>query len=123
MKIELKPDQIPQYTGDLGQLEKDHGLLKKDAGKIRTTGADVHSHFQGLSAFYKAPEAEKLFATTKPVQTRADEFADGLETVASALSSYADEIRPLVPKLKALKTKAQNFIRDHKDDEDGDYDE
>ncbi|MEU7489707.1 protein phosphatase, partial [Streptomyces sp. NPDC042319] len=123
MKIELKPDQIPQYTGDLGQLEKDHGALKKDAGQIRSTGADVHAHFQGLSAFYKAPEAEQLFATTKPVQTRADEFADGLETVASALSSYADEIRPLVPKLKALKTKAESFIRDHKDDEDGDYDE
>ncbi|WP_258052928.1 hypothetical protein, partial [Streptomyces sp. Ru73] len=93
------------------------------AGHLRTTGADVHSHFQGLSAFYKAPEAEKLFATTKPVKDRADEFADGLETVASALSAYADEIRPLVPKLAALKTKAQNFIRDHKDDEDGDYDE
>ncbi|POX41733.1 hypothetical protein C3486_08565, partial [Streptomyces sp. Ru73] len=93
------------------------------AGHLRTTGADVHSHFQGLSAFYKAPEAEKLFATTKPVKDRADEFADGLETVASALSAYADEIRPLVPKLAALKTRAQNFIRDHKDDEDGDYDE
>ncbi|MEV0601246.1 ADP-ribosyltransferase [Streptomyces sp. NPDC050315] len=123
MKIELKPDQIPQYTGDLAQLEKDHAALKTDAGHIRTTGSDVHSHFQGLSAYYKAPEAEQLFATTKPVQDRADGFADGLETVASALSSYADEIRPLVPKLAELKTKAQNFIRDHKDDEDGDYDE
>ncbi|MFI8994629.1 ADP-ribosyltransferase [Streptomyces sp. NPDC053542] len=123
MKIELKPDQIPQYTGDLAQLEKDHAALKTDAGHIRTTGSDVHSHFQGLSAYYKAPEAEQLFATTKPVQDRADGFADSLETVASALSSYADEIRPLVPKLAELKTKAQNFIRDHKDDEDGDYDE
>ncbi|MEU6119590.1 hypothetical protein ABZ840_34280 [Streptomyces sp. NPDC047117] len=123
MKIELKPDQIPQYTGDLPQLEKDHAALKKDAGHIRKTGSDVHSHFQGLSAFYKAPEAEQLFATTKPVQTRADAFADDLETVSSALSSYADEIRPLVPKLKALKRKAEAFIRDHKDDEDGDYDE
>ncbi|MEU7489532.1 YwqJ-related putative deaminase [Streptomyces sp. NPDC042319] len=123
MKIELKPDQIPQYTGDLPQLEKDHAALKKDAGHIRKTGSDVHSHFQGLSAFYKAPEAEQLFATTKPVQTRADAFADDLETVSSALSSYADEIRPLVPKLKALKRNAEAFIRNHKDDEDGDYDE
>ncbi|MGI5470647.1 hypothetical protein [Streptomyces sp. CA-132043] len=123
MKIELKPDQIPLYTGDLPQLEKDHAALKKDAGHIRKTGSDVHSHFQGLSAFYKAPEAEQLFATTKPVQTRADEFADDLETVSSALSSYADEIRPLVPKLESLQRKARAFIRDHKDDEDGDYDE
>lgn len=123
MRIELKPEQIPQYTGDLPELEKDHAALTKDAGRIRTTGADVHSHFQGLSAFYQAPEAEQLFATTKPVKTRAAEFADGLETVAAALSGYADEIRPLVPKLARLKREAQAFIRDHGDDEDGDYDE
>ncbi|MFI9030352.1 hypothetical protein [Streptomyces sp. NPDC053560] len=122
MKIELKPDQIPQFTGDLVQLDKDHAALKSDAGHLRGTGSDVHSHFQGLSAYYKAPEAEQLFATTKPVKDRADAFAGDLETVASALSSYADEIRPLVPKLAELKSQAQNFIRDHKDDEDGDYD-
>ncbi|WP_368396471.1 hypothetical protein [Streptomyces sclerotialus] len=123
MKIDLKPEQIPQYTGNLPELEKDHAALKADAGHLRTTGAEVHSRFQGLSAYYKAPEAGQLFASTKPVQTRADEFADGLETVASALSAYAEEIRPLVPKLQALKRKAEAFIRDHKDDEDGDYDE
>ncbi|WP_258052818.1 hypothetical protein [Streptomyces sp. Ru73] len=122
MKIELKPDQIPQFTGDLTQLDKDHAALKADAGHLRGTGSDVHSHFQGLSAYYKAPEAEKLFASTKPVKDRADAFAGDLETVASALSAYADEIRPLVPKLARLKTEAQDFIRDHKDDEDGDYD-
>ncbi|WP_223736155.1 YwqJ-related putative deaminase [Streptomyces purpurogeneiscleroticus] len=122
MEIKLKPEEIPQYTGDLEQLEKDHAALKKDAGNIRSAGADVHSHFQGLSAYYKAPEAEQLFATTKPVQDRADGFADDLETVASALSDYADEIRPLVPKLAELKTKARDFIRDHRDDDDADYD-
>ncbi|MFI9030534.1 hypothetical protein [Streptomyces sp. NPDC053560] len=123
MDIKLKPEEIPQYTGDLEQLEKDHAALKKDAGHVRTTGADVHSHFQGLSAFYKAPEAEKLFATTKPVKDRADEFADDLETVASALADYADEVRPLKTKLEGLKKKAQAFIHDHKDDDDADYDD
>ncbi|MEV0599865.1 hypothetical protein AB0I82_11285 [Streptomyces sp. NPDC050315] len=123
MEIKLKPEEIPQYTGDLAQLEKDHAALTKDAGHIRTTGSDVHSHFQGLSAYYKAPEAEQLFATTKPVKDRADGFADDLETVASALSDYADEIRPLTTKLADLKKKAQAFIRDHKDDDDADYDD
>ena len=95
----IKPEKIPQYTGDLAQLEKDHGDLKTDAGHIRDTGADVHSQFQGLSAYYKAPEAEQLFASTKPVKDRADDFADDLEKVSSALSDYATEIRPLVTKL------------------------
>ncbi|MFI2432199.1 hypothetical protein [Streptomyces sp. NPDC018693] len=118
----IQPDQIPQFTGDLAQLELDHAALKKDAGNIRTTGSDVHSKFQGLSAFYRAPEAEQLFATTKPVQEKADAFAGDLETVSSALSSYATEIRPLVSKLAELKTKAQTFVTSVKDDDEWEYD-
>ncbi|MEV6958898.1 hypothetical protein AB0M97_06785, partial [Streptomyces sp. NPDC051207] len=71
----IQPDKIPQFTGDLAQLEKDYGDLKKDAGNVRDTGSDVHSRFQGLSAYYRAPEAEQLFATTKPVKDKADAFA------------------------------------------------
>ncbi len=106
----IQPDQIPQFTGNLPQLETDHAALKKDAGNVRKTGEDVHSKFQGLSAYYTAPEAEQLFATTKPVKDRADTFADDLETVSSALSSYATEIRPLVDKLKQLKADATTFV-------------
>ncbi|WP_330345355.1 protein phosphatase [Streptomyces longwoodensis] len=118
----INPEEIPQFTGDLAQLELDHAALKKDAGNVRDTGKDVHSQFQGLSAFYRAPEAEQLFATTKPVQDRADDFATHLETVSGALSSYATEIRPLVSKLKELKTKAQTFVDSVKDDDDWEYD-
>ncbi|WP_426569515.1 hypothetical protein [Streptomyces canus] len=119
----INPEEIPQFTGNLFQLELDHAALKADAGAVRDTGADVHSRFQGLSAFYRAPEAEQLFATTKPVQERADDFATDLETVASALSSYAAEIRPLVAKLAELKTKAQTFVSSVKDDDEWEYDE
>ncbi|MDG9716423.1 hypothetical protein [Streptomyces sp. DH24] len=119
----IKPGEIPQFTGDLAQLEKDYGDLKKDAGNIRDTGVDVHSQFQGLSAYYQAPEAEKLFATTKPVKDRADGFADDLEKVSSALSEYATEVRPLVDKLKQLKTDAAAFVDSVKDDDEWEYDE
>ncbi|WP_330348439.1 hypothetical protein [Streptomyces sp. NBC_00582] len=119
----IKPEEIPQFTGNLFQLELDHAALKKDAGDVRTTGSDVDAQFQGLSAFYKAPEAEQLFATTKPVRTRADDFATDLETVSSALSSYATEIRPLVSKLLELKTKASTFVASVKDDDEWEYDE
>ncbi|SFY17280.1 hypothetical protein [Streptomyces atratus] len=118
----IKPEAIPQYTGDLGQLEKDHASLKTDAGHIRDTGSSVHTHFQALSAYYKAPEAEQLFASTKPVQDRADGFADDLEKVASSLSDYATEIRPLVTKLAQLKTDATTFVNDNKDDDEWEYD-
>ncbi|WP_432587662.1 hypothetical protein ABVG11_20195 [Streptomyces sp. HD1123-B1] len=119
----IKPEEIPQYTGNLELLEKACSGLKKDAGHIRSVGADVHTHFQGLSAYYKAPEAEQLFATTKPVKQRAHDFAEDLGTVSTALSEYATEIRPLVTKLKSLKSKATTFVNDHKDDDDWQYDE
>ncbi|MFE3154976.1 hypothetical protein [Streptomyces sp. NPDC059221] len=118
----IKPEAIPQYTGDLGQLEKDHASLKADAGHIRDTGSSVHTHFQALSAYYQAPEAEQLFASTKPVKDRADGFADDLEKVASSLSDYATEIRPLVTKLTRLKSDATTFVNDNKDDDDWEYD-
>ncbi|MFJ2923391.1 protein phosphatase, partial [Streptomyces sp. NPDC087307] len=118
----IKPEAIPQYTGNLGQLEKDHASLTKDAGNIRDTGSSVHTHFQALSAYYRAPEADQLFASTKPVQDRADGFADDLEKVASSLSDYAGEIRPLVTKLEQLKSDATKFVNDNKDDDDWEYD-
>ncbi|MFH9014093.1 hypothetical protein ACH4C6_22265 [Streptomyces sp. NPDC017943] len=119
----IQPEKIPQFTGDLEQLESDHAALKKDAGAVRGAGGDIHSRFQGLSAYYSAPEAEQLFATTKPVKDRADAFADDLETVSGALSSYATEVRPLVAKLKQLKADAAAFVSSVKDDDEWEYDE
>ncbi|MGW5663769.1 hypothetical protein ACWEWG_27390 [Streptomyces sp. NPDC003758] len=115
----IDPEAIPQYTGNLAELEAAYGDLKSDASDIRDTGRDVHTRFQGLSAYYSAPEAEQLFATTKPVADRSDDFATGLETVSSALSGYATEIRPLVEKLKI---EATNFVNSVKDDKDWEYD-
>ncbi|MEV6183462.1 hypothetical protein [Streptomyces sp. NPDC052015] len=119
----IKPEAIPQFTGNLEQLEKDYGSLKTVAGSIRTTGKDVHSQFQGLSAYYTAPEAEQLFASTKPVADRADGFADDLEKVSGALSSYSTEVRPLVQKLEQLKLDATKFVSSVEGDDDWEYDE
>ncbi|WP_369367107.1 ADP-ribosyltransferase [Streptomyces sp. CG4] len=119
----IKPEEIPEFTGDLEQLEKDYGALKKDAGLVRSTGADVHGQFQKLRGFYQAPEAEKLFGSTRPVADRSDAFATHLETVSSALSGYAAEIRPLVAKLKQLRHDAVAFVDSVKGDHDWEYDE
>ncbi|WP_125261998.1 YwqJ-related putative deaminase [Streptomyces alboflavus] len=108
----IDPNGIPQFTGDLEQLERDVADLRREASQFRDAGGDVHSDFQGLSAFYEAPEAEQLFATTKPVRTKTDEFADDLEKVAQALSRYATRVRPIVKKLKDLQTEASAFYID-----------
>ncbi|MFC8101162.1 hypothetical protein [Streptomyces sp. NPDC057363] len=119
----IDPQNIPQFTGDLEQLGTDHMLLTGEALVFRQSGADVHSRFQGLSACYTAPEAEQLFATTAPVAAKADEFADDLEKVATALSSYETEIQPLVARLKSLKRRAETFRHQIAGDDDWREDE
>ncbi|MFE2186019.1 hypothetical protein [Streptomyces sp. NPDC059455] len=111
-------DGIPEFTGNLEQLEKDAPALKTDAGHIRKTGQGVHDQFQGLSAYYTAPEAEQLFATTRPVKEKADGFATGLEAVSGALSAYATEVRPIIERLKRLRADAAEFIRENGGDDD-----
>ncbi|GAA1919171.1 hypothetical protein [Streptantibioticus ferralitis] len=105
----IDPDHIPRFTGDLDQLESDARGLKTDGGNISKTGGDVHAKFQGLSAYYEAPEAEQLFATTKPVAEAAKTFGDSLATVSDALVEYAQTVRPIASRLEDLRHKATAF--------------
>uniref|UniRef100_A0AAU2V259 Protein phosphatase n=1 Tax=Streptomyces sp. NBC_00003 TaxID=2903608 RepID=A0AAU2V259_9ACTN len=105
----IEPAGIPMFTGNLEQLGKDAAALAKQAGEFRDGGSNVHQEFQGLSACYQAPEAEQLFATTLPVKTKADDFADDLEKAAAALTEYEGVVRPLVAKLQSLRTEAFAF--------------
>ncbi|MFH7600616.1 protein phosphatase, partial [Streptomyces racemochromogenes] len=90
-------------------MEKNKTAIDTAAGTFRDAGSNVDSEFQGLSAFYSAPEAEKLFATTKPVKTDSDFFADQLESASKALGEYITEARPIVARLKELQAKATTF--------------
>ncbi|MGX8908091.1 hypothetical protein ACR820_23185 [Streptomyces netropsis] len=112
------PTGIPQFVGELSTLEKEAKSLASNAKLFRDSGSSVHSSFQGLSACYKAPEADKLFATTAPVATKSDGFADDLEKVSSALDAYASEVRPLAAKLATLKEQAIAFVASVEGDDD-----
>ncbi|MFF4370197.1 hypothetical protein [Streptomyces sp. NPDC001594] len=107
--VPINPCSIPQFTGDLEALEQNHKAITAAAGTFRDAGANVDSEFQGLSAFYSAPEAAQLFATTHPVKTDSDFFADQLEAAAKALGEFAVEARPLVARLKQLQAEATTF--------------
>ncbi|MFE5961425.1 hypothetical protein [Streptomyces rubiginosohelvolus] len=115
---------IPVFTGDLALLDTKVRELTKDGARIATAAGDIHSSFGGLQAFYKAPEADQLFATTKPVADRGATLKSDLATITGALSTYSDEAYPLVEKLRQLKRDAGAFLvkvnADDKWREDGD---
>ncbi|MFI0267733.1 hypothetical protein [Streptomyces luteogriseus] len=118
----IKPESIPLFTGDLGQLEQHTDALRKEADGIRQAGGEAHRQFQGLSAFYQAPEAEDLFASTKPVSDAADRFGDKVATVADALRTYAAEVAPIAKRLEQLQRQAAAFVAGLKTDS-GAFDE
>lgn len=115
---------IPVFTGDLALLDTKVSALAEDGAKIATAAGDIHSSFGGLQAFYKAPEADQLFATTKPVADRGAALKSDLATITGALGTYSDDAYPLVEKLRQLKRDAGAFlVKANADDEwreDGD---
>ncbi|MFG3237662.1 hypothetical protein [Streptomyces sp. NPDC048157] len=120
----VDPVGIPVFTGDLALLDTKVTALSGHGAAIATAAGDVHSSFGGLSAFYRAPEAEQLFATTRPVAATGLLLSSDLCVIAGALSTYSDDAFPLVEKLKELKRDAVAFrVKVDGDDkwrEDGD---
>ncbi|MFD4860561.1 hypothetical protein [Streptomyces atratus] len=114
----IEPGGIPQYTGDFGQLEKAASGLRTHATGIRTGGKDVHSRFQATAAYYKAPEADKLFSSTQPVMDTAEEFAGDIESLADALDTFIFEAKPHADRLKQLKLDAFTFVDSVRGDDD-----
>ncbi|MFI1248351.1 hypothetical protein ACH4TY_16865 [Streptomyces anulatus] len=115
---------IPVFTGDLALLDTKVSALARDGAKVATAAGDIHSSFGGLQAFYTAPEADQLFATTKPVADRGAALKSDLATITGALGTYSDDAYPLVEKLRQLKRDAGAFlVKANADDEwreDGD---
>ncbi|MFD9339677.1 hypothetical protein ACFWBF_35665 [Streptomyces sp. NPDC060028] len=120
----VDPAEIPVFTGNLAELETRTKALSGDGSRIATAGSDVHTTFGGLSAFYQAPEAEQLFAVTKPVVDVTASFTSDLKVISGALTTYAHDVTPLVKKLDRLRGEAAVFrtkvSREDKWREDGD---
>jgi hypothetical protein len=114
----INPGAIPQFRGDADVLEVDASSLRTAAHGVRDAGSDVHSTWQGLSAFYEAPEAAQLFAATEPVRSRASDLGGDLEAVAGTLSGYAAEVRPIALRLEQLQGEAASFVAGVEGDDD-----
>ncbi|MGI5448550.1 hypothetical protein ACQEVM_22830 [Streptomyces sp. CA-243310] len=114
----VDPANVPVFTGQLSVLDEKVKALSADGGALANAGSSVHTTFGGMSAYYQAPEAEQLFAVTKPVVDITMSFSGDMCTIAGALGTYAQEIRPLVKRMEELKTEAASFKSKVSQDED-----
>ncbi|WP_030160102.1 hypothetical protein [Streptomyces sp. NRRL S-244] len=113
----VDPAEVPVFTGDLGELDKQVKAISSGGATVSTKASDVHTSFGGLQAFYQAPEADQLFATTKPVQDLGLKLSSDMCTIAGALGTYARDAEPLVNRLNTLKIEAESFRSRVSDDE------
>lgn len=114
----ISPGGIPRITTDCDAVAG-HGLTLRNTGRdFATTGADVHSTWQGLAGCYSAPEADVLLAATVPVKTTAADVGADITAVGDALVAFADEVRPLQTRLDRLRADAAAFVDSVRDDDD-----
>ncbi|MFF6997326.1 hypothetical protein ACFY93_20535 [Streptomyces sp. NPDC008313] len=114
----IDPAGIPHFTGNLDDVEKSAAGVHTAAENLAEHSHGVHSTFQGLSAFYQAPEAEKLFASTHTIPEEADTLKAELFTVASALEEYAAAVRPIVVRIEHIRAQATTFAASVEGDDD-----
>lgn len=114
----VDPAEVPVFTGDLATLDEKVKAISSGGATVSSKASDVHTSFGGLSAFYQAPEADQLFATTKPVSDVGLTVSSDMCTIAGALGTYSRDAEPLVKKLETLKTEAAEFRTKVADDDD-----
>ncbi|MFE9467168.1 hypothetical protein ACFYNW_26540 [Streptomyces virginiae] len=113
----VDPAEVPVFTGDLAVLDEKVKTISSGGATVSTKASDVHTSFGGLQAFYQAPEADQLFATTKPVSDLGLKLSSDMCTIAGALGTYSRDAAPIVEKLKTLKAEAEAFRTKVADDE------
>ncbi|WP_203929256.1 hypothetical protein, partial [Virgisporangium ochraceum] len=119
----INPGEIPQIPGNMEKLAG-HATSAKTVGTdFAATGQAVDTTWQGMAAPYKAPEAAQLFAATGPVRTTSASVGEDLQTVGTALSTYASEVKAIKAQLASLKTQAEQFVASVKDDDEWREDE
>lgn len=105
----INPSAIPGQDLDPDAVEAGASTLRTKAGAVRDNGAGVVAEWRGLAAHYEAPEAAQLLAVMDEVETKSRDFGDALESVATALSDFAAEIRPIKSALDAVRADAYAF--------------
>ncbi|MFE9636510.1 hypothetical protein [Streptomyces sp. NPDC006463] len=123
-KAPVDPAEVPVFTGDLRVLDEQVKAISSGGAAVSTKTSDVHTSYGGLQAFYQAPEADQLFATTKPVSDLGLKLSSDMCTIAGALGTYSRDAAPIIKKLEHLKAEAEAFRektdKDEKWREDGD---
>ncbi|MPZ64241.1 MAG: hypothetical protein GEU83_01495 [Pseudonocardiaceae bacterium] len=100
---------IRRIEGDMDALAEHARAIGEFGVAFADTGRRVHATWQGLAAFYRAPEVAQLLAATAPVAHVAAAVGEDNEIVGRVLGVYAAEVREIQDRLDALRVQAAAF--------------
>ncbi|MFI6578827.1 hypothetical protein ACIBFB_23820 [Nocardiopsis sp. NPDC050513] len=114
----INPGNFPVPTTDPDELETLAASLRTDGETVSGIGADIKSAWAGLTSCYSAPEAAELYAVVNPVATDGDAVESGMDSAATALETFAGEVRDIKARWAVLTTDANGFLASIEGDDD-----
>ncbi len=91
------------------QIDASAGKMRTIGTQVSSKGATVLTTWQKISAHYDAPEENTLFHAMNPVKTEAEKFGTDVGKAATALETFADEVRTIKTAVAAIRADAADF--------------
>lgn len=106
----IDPSKLPGLDLDLAGVAQAATDISSRAGSIRQAGADVASSWSALPGSYESTGAESVYVAMNPVRDASDRVGGDLASVASALSTWATTVQPILTRVADLRTDAEAFV-------------
>ncbi|MEU1897103.1 hypothetical protein ABZ512_01925 [Nocardiopsis dassonvillei] len=105
----VSPATFPVPTPSPDYIETLASDLRSAGESVGDTGNDITSAWSGLRSHYKAPEAEHLYSVLEPVAADGDTVSTDLGHAASALETFAADLRDIKSRWSSLSAEAFEF--------------
>lgn len=91
-------------------IETAAGQIRTVGSNVATTGGDVAKAWAGLKKGYHAPEQDTLFGAMQPAQKAATDFSTDMGKAATALETFAGEVRTIKANVAKIRADANAFL-------------
>lgn len=106
----IDPSKLPGLDLDLAGVTQAATEISSRAGSIRQAGTDAASSWSALPSAYESTGAESVYVAMNPVRDASDRVGGDLASVASALSTWATTVQPILSRVADLRTDAEAFV-------------
>jgi hypothetical protein len=91
-------------------IESAAGKIRGVGSNVSTTGGNVAKAWAGLKKGYHAPEEGTLFGAIQPAKKAATDFGTDMGKVATALETFAGEVRTIKSNVAKIRSDAATFL-------------